>query len=691
MGTGGSVDLRAWAEGLCSDREHLDAARILGAATRLRDGFDAGHLASGLELAELVASMQMDTASVLAALYYRPARHGAIYDEQLARAIGDEGAGLFAAVNGMADISLLDLNSSRMLASEAKDQTANIRRMLVALIDDVRVAVLKLAERVVALRLAKNSFEERKTRIATEAMTVFVPLADRLGIWRLKWELEDLSLRYLEADAYQRIARQLDGRRVEREAKVNRIVAELREMFRERRIEAAVEGRAKHIYSIWRKMRTKHIPFDEVYDVLAVRVIVDDIAECYSVLGAIHMRWRHVRWEFDDYIAAPKNNGYRSIHTAVLADTGEVFEVQIRTTDMHQDAELGVCAHWTYKGGDREAGFYAEDEFYAEKVAWLRQVLAWQESLGGTLADRLREEAQEERVFVHTPRGHVVDLSAGATPLDFAYRVHTEIGQHCIGARVDGRRVALNTPLKTGQLVQIHRDSGASPRRAWLDRDLGYVHTARARSKIRNWLHLRERPVNVAEGRRDFEAMIGSLGLPAPATEDLGELAAAFDLDDAQALFYAFGAGELQMLDLVREYLAVVQGRGSGAPEAAARDEADDPAGAGPADESEAKKATKQAEDGKNAGHQVLEIQAEDREGLWLDVTNVLSARGLSLVATSGRVDPASGTAALTLELDLNDLCEVASLINRLGEVGGLLSVRRIASPHVSPGGPCDS
>ena len=650
----GRVDLNAWVDSLCRGREHLDAAPMLAAATRLRDGVGGDHLPSGLELAELVASMQMDTASVLAALYYRPARRGLVYDEQLAEAIGQEGADLFAAVNGMADISLLDLTSSRMLASESTDQTANIRRMLVALIDDVRVAVLKLAERVVALRLAKNSFEERKTRIATEAMTVFVPLADRLGIRRLKWELEDLSLRYLESDAYKRIARQLDGRRVEREAKVNRIVRDLEEMFADRGIEAVVEGRAKHIYSIWRKMHAKHIPFDEVYDVLAVRVIVGDIAECYSALGSIHMRWRHVRREFDDYIAAPKENGYRSIHTAVVGDAGEVFEVQIRTTEMHEDAELGVCAHWTYKGGD------SEDGFYAEKVAWLREVLAWQDSLGGTLADQLTEEMQEERIFVHTPKGHVVDLSAGATPLDFAYRVHTEIGHHCAGARVDGRRVPLNTPLKTGQLVQIHRESRASPRRAWLDGDLGYVRTARARSKIRNWLRLREKAVNVAEGRRDFEAMVECLGLPAPESGDVDALAAAFDLDGAEALYFAFGAGDLQLLELVRRYLSGGHGR-SGLAEPAPEAAGDYALG------------------GDSAGRQVLEIEAEDREGLWHDVTNVLSARGLSLVATSGRADAASGTAALTLELDLDDLAAVASLVNRLREVRGLYRVRRIA------------
>ena len=657
VNTDGSVDLNAWVEHLCDGRAHLDKARILLAAERLRDGFNGDHLLSGVELAELVAAMQMDTTSVLAALFYRAARRGAIYDDRLAAAIGKPAAELFTAVNRMADISLLDLTSSRMLASEAKDQTANIRRMLVALIDDVRVAVLKLAERVVALRLAKNSFEERKTRIATEAMTVFVPLADRLGIWRLKWELEDLSLRYLEGDAYTRIARRLDGRRVEREAQVKDIVGDLTAMFAERGIKADVQGRAKHIYSIWRKMRAKHIPFNEVYDVLAVRVIVADIEQCYRALGMIHTRWRNVPGELDDYITAPKENGYRSIHTAVIGDGGAVFEVQIRTTEMHNDAELGVCAHWSYKGADKEDGFYAE------KVAWLRQVLDWQDALGGTLADQLTAEAREERIFVHTPKGQVVDLSAGATPLDFAYRVHTEIGHHCSSARVDGRRVPLNTRLKTGQLVQVHRDARATPRRAWLDPDLGYVRTARAKSKIRNWLRERERQVNVAEGRRELDEMIGSLGLPPLALEEMAELASTFDLPGPEELYFAIGVADLQVLEILRRHPVC-------SPRVAPSNQAGRLSESVSANES---------------GYFLLEIQAKDRDGLWRDITVVLSAGGLSLIANSGRVDAATGMARLTLELELPGLYEVARLINQLRQVQDVCAVRRVVQGEQNP------
>lgn len=646
--THGPADLQGWTDSLCRGRTHLDKDRILLAAARLRDDFNGDYLSSGMELAELVADMQMDTTSVLAALFYRPARRGAIFDDGLVAAVGDAAADLFTAVNRMADISLLDLTSSRMLASEAKDQTANIRRMLVALIDDVRVAVLKVAERVVALRLAKNSFEERKTRIATEAMTVFVPLADRLGIWRMKWELEDLSLRYLEPDAYARIARQLAGRREEREAQVTRIVGMLRAMFEEHGIEAQVEGRAKHIYSIWRKMRTKHIPLDEVYDALAVRVIVPDIQQCYAALGEIHMRWRHVPPEFDDYIAAPKENGYRSIHTAVIGAADEVFEVQIRTEAMHDDAELGVCAHWTYKGADEEDGFYAE------KVAWLRQVLSWQDAMGGTLAEQLREEMREERIFVHTPKGQVVDLSAGATPLDFAYRVHTEIGNHCQSAWVDGQRVPLNTRLRTGQSVQIHRDPRAAPRREWLDPELGYVHTARARSKIRNWLHVRDRAVNVDEGQGVLQETVTCLGLPPVTAEEFRELAAAFGQDGPEDLFFALGAADLGVLEVVRRHL-------SGCSDALEQMSLLPDPNAAPA-----------------AQIHLLKIQAADREGLWRDITLVLSAAGLSMRSNSGRVDADTGLARLTLELELPNLYEVARVINQLREVRNVRTVRRV-------------
>lgn len=485
----GSVALRSWAHRLCRNRAHLNADEVLNAAQFLRRRFAGGCLLGGIELAELVASLQMDESSVLAALFCHAQPRRAVDDaEQLQAVIGGAAMKLVQAMDGMRDIDSLDIISSRMLASEAKDQTLNIRRMLVSLIDDGRVAALKLAERVVALRRAKRRSEERRVQLAAQVMTVFVPLADRLGIWQLKWEMEDLSLRYLEPDAYKRIARRLAKRRAEREAQVQGVAANLQAMFKERGIDADVSGRAKHIYSLWRKMRVKSISFNEVYDLQAVRVVVSSISQCYEALGIVHTRWRHVCKEFDDYIATPKENGYRSIHTAVVGDDGKAFEVQIRTREMDDDAELGICAHWSYKGGGQE------DEFYADKVARLRQVLEWQEEEGGNLADPADGSQRKARVFVSTPKGQVVDLTAGATPLDFAYRVHTEVGHHCVGARVNGRPAALNAPLATGQTVQVETDPNASPSRAWLDPELGYARTARARNKIRAWFREQEQP-----------------------------------------------------------------------------------------------------------------------------------------------------------------------------------------------------
>ena len=645
--------LEGWARDLCRRHPSLDEAAILASADQLDQGSLRAHRTAALELASLVASMEMDTASVLAALYHGPVRRGAVAKAELKARIGEAAASLAAAVIDMADTSILDLTSSRLLASEAKDQTANIRRMLVAVIDDGRVAVLKLAERVVALRRAKASSEARKARIATEAMTVFVPLADRLGIWQLKWELEDLSLRYLEPDAYMRIARQLDGRRAERELRVNALVAQMRQAFEAHGIQAGIEGRAKHIYSIWRKMRTKNIPFDEVYDVQAVRIIVSNLAACYAALGVVHSLWRPIPDELDDYIAAPKENGYRSIHTAVVGASGMVFEVQIRTEEMHRDAELGVCAHWSYKGMD------PEDDYYANKVAWLRRALDAHEREGVGLADELIDQAREQRVFVYTPKGHVLDLMAGATAVDFAYRVHTEVGQRCTGVRIDGAPAPLNATLRSGQRVRILTASEATPQRAWLDPELGYARTSRAMSKIRAWFHDRDRAENVAAGRRLFLAMVDELALPPPDPGALLNFAQALRQPDPDGLFFALGVGEIAPLEALRAYLSA-HGEGPSQPSLLPELAADE----GPF-------------------RCRLRIAAGDREGLLRDLTEALSRFGLSMLATTGHVEPATGTAWLDMDLELEGLYEAARIMHHLRHVQDVRQVRRVTTDAV--------
>ncbi len=651
----GSIALDDWSERLCVDRPYLDETAILAAARFVGGRWAESILLSGVELAELVASLHMDTTSVVAALFYRPLRHDHLDESDIVPVIGDEAVALVSSVVHMADTSLLDLSSSRMLASEAKDQTANIRRMLVALIDDGRVAVLKLAERVVALRRAKASSEERKARIAIEAMTVFVPLAGRLGIWRLKWELEDLSLRYLETDAYVRIAQQLDGKRNEREQRVSDIVDELHETFKTQGIEAAVTGRAKHIHGIWRKMRTKNIPFDEVYDVRAVRVIVADVAQCYAALGTIHMRWRHIPSEFDDYIAVPKQNGYRSIHTAVIGPDHKIFEVQIRTPEMHEESELGVCAHWSYKDAE------PEDGFYAAKMALLRQVLDWQEEMGGprALSIELREKIREERIFVYTPQGHVVDLTTGATPLDFAYRVHTEVGSRAVGARVDGVDVPLNATLRTGQRVEITTAEDAVPLRAWLDPSLGYIGTARAKNKIQSWFRSLPLRVSIADGREQLSTMMDRLGVAALNDEELDALSAAFGLTTQDDLFRAVAVADIQVLDVVLQQFANGE------------------------DSSGQLSLLPELSIAQSRQSHTLEIRARNRDGLLRDVTQLLSDDKHSLISTTGRVDMTTDTALLVIELQLANLFEVAKVINRLQHIEHVIAVRRLTRAGV--------
>ena len=648
--SGGKADARvaeSWVRDLTERHGRLDGQEVRAAVRRLSDSFPPAYLSTGVELATLVASLEMDTTSVVAALFCRPARHGGLGNRKLAPLIGADAARLAATVNHLADSSILDLSNSRLLASEAEDQTANIRRMLVAVINDGRVAALKLAERVVALRWAKASAEQRKARIAAEALKVFVPLADRLGIWRLKWELEDLAFRYLEPDAYQRIAKQLAGRRTEREARVHRVVGALRSTFAAQGLAADIHGRAKHIYSIWQKMRAKHIPLDEVYDLQAVRVIVTDVGDCYVALGLVHSLWRHVPQQFDDYIASPKENGYRSIHTAVVTGDGTPCEVQIRTREMHREAELGVCAHWSYKG------LSEEHDDYAKKVAWLRQAIAVHDREGGDLAAELMDGTRARRVFVHTPKGHVLDLVAGATPVDFAYRVHTEVGHRCIGALVDGRPAPLNAPLQSGQRVQVLTGPAAAPQPAWLDVDLGYVNSARARSKIRARLW-RQGPRRIAAGRALLFSMIDSLALPPPGAAALAALAADCGCTTADALLQAIGVGQLGGLEVLGRYLC---GQAP-SPQVDLLDGSPSPP----------------------STRQRLRIVAKDRDGLLRDLTLVLSRFGLSMAAASAHVDAQSGAAWLEMELKVEGLKELARVIHHMQQVPDVRQARRVAA-----------
>ncbi|HTO57787.1 MAG TPA: HD domain-containing protein [Pseudomonadales bacterium] len=631
----GSFDGTAWIDRLCADDPRLDRALLLRAFEFVVTRGDQPLVAVGVEFADLMAELKMDTASIASGLVYRIVRTRRASASDIERDVDAEVASLVADVDRVGTVSLLELTNPRLLALEARDQVDNVRRMLVAMIDDVRVAIIKLAERIIALRSAKSDGPERQARVAREALEVFAPLANRLGIWRLKWELEDLAFRFEDPDAYRRIAQRLEGKRIDREADVDSIGTIFRRALADEGIEADVRGRAKHIYSIARKMDAKHIDFGQVYDIRALRVVVGTIRDCYAALGVIHTRWRHVPREFDDYVANPKDNGYRSIHTAVVGPDQRTIEVQIRTRDMHREAELGVCAHWSYK---HDAGKH--DAFYAEKLSWLRQVLEWHEEVGGfvSVGRELRSNIEDGRIYVFTPGGHVLDLPAGSTPIDFAYRVHTQIGSHAVGARVDGMPSALNTPLETGQRVEIVTAPDATPNRDWLDQNLGYVKTARALAKIQSWFRSLDRGHNVAAGRAMIDAEFARLAT----RTDVAALAASLGYAGIDALCLAVAVGERQLLDVVAAHVQL---------------------------------------DGVALGKTIIDLRCEDRAGMLHDITAVLADDDISISSVSIEANSGAATNAATIRLgvEVGDLLELARLLDRMSRISGVAHVRRYA------------
>ncbi|MGV8917464.1 MAG: GTP diphosphokinase [Pseudomonas sp.] len=557
INTDGSINLDAWLDHVVSvdlalDRQALKEACEFAREFEQQDNASKNLWAegtssfqAGLEIAEILADLKLDQDSLIAAVIYRGVREGKILLPDVAQRFGPTVAKLIDGVLRMAAISAsLSPRQSLVLGNQA--QVENLRKMLVAMVDDVRVALIKLAERTCAIRAVKNLSDEKRNRVAREVFDIYAPLAHRLGIGHIKWELEDLSFRYLEPDQYKQIAKLLHERRLDRERFISEVMGQLENELLATGVKADISGRAKHIYSIWRKMQRKGLEFSQIYDVRAVRVLVPEMRDCYTALGIVHTLWRHIPKEFDDYIANPKENGYRSLHTAVIGPEGKVLEVQIRTHAMHEEAELGVCAHWRYKGTDVKSG----SNHYEEKISWLRQVLEWHEELGdiGGLADQLRVDIEPDRVYVFTPDGHAIDLPKGSTPLDFAYRVHTEIGHNCRGAKINGRIVPLNYSLQTGEQVEIITSKHGTPSRDWLNSNLGYITTSRARAKIVHWFKLQARDQNVAAGKVLLERELVRLALPQVDFEKLAEKA---NYKTAEDVFAALGAGDLRLAQLV--------------------------------------------------------------------------------------------------------------------------------------------
>ena len=509
-----------------------------------------------LGAATILIDMNMDAESIVATILYAVPQHLADWREIVDAQFGHAITGLVEGVSRMEQIqefSVIEgLHAPERKEDDHAHQIESLRKMLLAMVEDIRVVLIKLAERTQTLRCLSGATPELQRRIAQESQGIFAPLANRLGVWQIKWELEDLSLRYLEPQLYKEVAKMLDERRVDREQYIVDVVAQLKDELNQAGIKGEVTGRPKHIFSIIKKMKSKHLDFNELYDVRAVRILVDDIKDCYTALGLIHSLWQPIPGEFDDYIARPKSNNYRSLHTAVSGPRGLALEVQIRTFEMHQHSELGVAAHWRYKEGGKS------DAKFDEKIAWLRQVLAWKDEVAdtGDLLEQFNSALFQDKVYVLTPQGKVIDLPMGATPVDFAYALHTDLGHRTRGAKVNGSIVPLNTKLQNGQRVEILTSKLGSPSRDWLNASLGYLQSASARAKVRHWFKYQHFEENVTQGRAKLDRELHRAGAGGVNQEKIAQKLQFHKLEDFLAAIGRGDVSEHQIALAIQEEVA---------------------------------------------------------------------------------------------------------------------------------------
>ncbi len=517
-------------------------ARSLYAGKKLGTGEPA--LEHALGLATSLAGLRLDAETRIAGMLFAAPQYLADSQDKLAADFGAEVASLVAGVAKLNRLRVLTRALAEQQSGAAHSSQAEVlRKMLLAMVEDIRVVLLRLASRTQTLRFMSRAADELRRPYAQETLDIYAPLANRLGIWQLKWELEDYAFRYLEPGLYKKIASMLDEKRVERESYIANTVAALEAELRATGIDAEVLGRPKHIYSIYTKMRGKMLDFSELYDVRALRVLVESVKDCYTALGVVHNLWTPIPKEFDDYISRPKGNDYRSLHTAVVGPDGRALEVQIRTHEMHRHAELGVAAHWRYKeaGAGRPA---AKRDPFDEKIAWLRQVLAWRDDVAASAnwMEQVKRTALDETVYVLTPQGRVIDLPQGSTPVDFAYHLHTDLGHRCRGAKVDGVMVPLNFKLANGQRVEIIAAKTGGPSRDWMNPTLGYLQSSRARNKARQWFNTQALAETVAQGRANVGRELQREGMTGA---NLGHLAQQLGYAKSEELFAAAGREEI--------------------------------------------------------------------------------------------------------------------------------------------------
>ena len=537
----GEVPLDLLAEGL-DDAQRALLERALELAEDLYEGHVLGTgepvWTHALGMALIAASLRLDAETRIAAILFAVADYLENSFDQLSEGFSRPVAELVDGLRKLNGLRLLTRMTAKATAPEIRAQTEVLRKMLLAMVADIRVVLLRLASRTQTLRFFTEQPLEQRTDIARESLDIYAPLANRLGVWQLKWELEDLSFRFLEPDTYKRIAKMLDERRSEREDFIRNAIETLERELNSAGIKGEVNGRPKHIFSIYNKMRGKKLDFSQLFDIRAVRVLVHKVPDCYRVLDIVNRIWQPIPEEFDDYINRPKGNNYQSLHTAVIAGDGRSLEVQVRTHEMHRHAELGVAAHWRYK----EGGSHGID--YDEKIALLRNLLSWRDEVADSAdwVEQFRRASLDDTIYVLTPQGRVIDLPQGATPVDFAYRLHTDVGHHCRGAKIDGHLVPLNTRLDNGQTVEIAVAKEGGPSRDWLNAQLGYAVTSRARNKIKQYFGQLEEAELISRGRAFVTREMQKEGRSQANTD---ELASKLGFRNPDAMYAAAGRGEL--------------------------------------------------------------------------------------------------------------------------------------------------
>ena len=670
-----------------------------------------------LEVARILHDLQVDNDTLVAGILH----HARALDEDridnIKRNFGSVIAGLVSGVHRMDIMPVAEKKLQPGQSSQIDGE--NLRKMLLAMVEDVRVVLIKLADRLQQLRHLKNSPPELQQRIAAQTQEIFAPLANRLGIWQLKWQLEDLSLRYLQPEAYHRIAKSLDERRVDRERYLEQFMSDLQGELGKAGVHAEVTGRVKHIYSIYRKMMRKNIDINQIFDVRAVRILVDTIPECYAALGIAHSLWPYVREEFDDYITSPKNNNYQSIHTAVHGPDGKLVEIQIRTQAMHDRCELGVAAHWRYKEG------VGHDEGFDRKIAWLRQLLEWKDEAadGSDFVAEFKSQVFEDRVYVFTPAGKIVDLPSGATSLDFAYTIHTEIGHRCRGAKVNGAIVPLTSALKTGDKVEILTVKVGQPSRDWINPHLGYIKSHRARSKVQQWFRSQEHDQNAADGRIMLEKELTRLGLK---DVNIDKLTQQLKFNKTSDMMAALGRGEVKtthIANALHDYLSPQEKK---EPEIKLRQTPVEKSksdiqvqGVGnlmtqmancckplPGDDivgfiTQGRGVSIHRRDCPNILHALnnddqhlievnwggpeqdvyrvdIQIIAYDRKGLLHDITALLSNEKINVTAVNTKSDSSTHEAKMRLSLEIENLARLSKLLARINELPNVHQARRV-------------